>query len=305
LQLLLGTIEDDNMTHGHIALSRIRQAQGDAARALASIQRAEAWLEEMEISQPTTSALLAAHRARLWLRQGNLEAAKRWAAVSGLRTKDKRREARESEYLTLVRVLTVLGRRDREKQYLTEAQQLLDHLLSAAESHGRVGSMIEILGLYALVCQAQDNLSGAQATLERALMLAEPEGYVRIFVDEDEPMRLLLRDYQAFFKKKMSDGVDSNSLRLLTYTDKLLAAFSQPPPEVIKEQDTLPEPLSERELDILRLIATGRTNQEIAEILVIAVSTVKSHINNLYGKLGTNRRTQAIAIARELGLISE
>jgi LuxR family maltose regulon positive regulatory protein len=91
----------------------------------------------------------------------------------------------------------------------------------------------------------------------------------------------------------------------VAYIDKLLAVFPQPNPAPKSSDGALPEPLSDRELDILRLIASGRSNQEIADILVIAVSTVKSHINNLYGKLGTNRRTEAIAIAREMGLLSE
>jgi LuxR family maltose regulon positive regulatory protein len=245
--------------------------------------------------------MAAALSASLQLAQDDLEAATAWAENSGLSPDDGEVDHpgwREVEYLTLARVLDAQGRQ-------AEAMSLLDRLLQSAQVEGRDGSAVGILILRALFEQAQDNKARAFERLEYALTLAEPEVYVRIFVDEGEPMRLLLRDYQAFFKKKMSDGVDSNSLRLLSYTDKLLAAFSQPPPEVIKEQDTLPEPLSERELDILRLIATGRTNQEIAEILVIALSTVKSHINNLYGKLGTNRRTEAIAIARELGLISE
>jgi LuxR family maltose regulon positive regulatory protein len=118
-------------------------------------------------------------------------------------------------------------------------------------------------------------------------------------------MRLLSLDYQAIIKKQISDGVDSESFRLLAYTDKLLAAFSQTVSDQKPGHETMVESLSERELDILRLIATGRSNQEIADILVIAMSTVKSHINSIYGKLGTNRRTQAVVIARDAGLLSE
>jgi LuxR family maltose regulon positive regulatory protein len=118
-------------------------------------------------------------------------------------------------------------------------------------------------------------------------------------------MRLLLAKLQSTLRQKAAAKIDPSSNKLLTYTDKLLAAFSQPAPVEKPKPATMPEPLSERELEILQLIASGSSNQEIAEILVIALSTVKSHINNLYGKLGTNRRTQAIALARDLGLLSE
>lgn len=103
----------------------------------------------------------------------------------------------------------------------------------------------------------------------------------------------------------MSTALDNSSLRMLAYTEKLLAAFSQPTPIETQGTGTVIEALSERELEILRLISMGLTNQEIAYTLVIAVSTVKSHINSLYAKLGTKRRTQAMAIARELGLLSD
>lgn len=118
-------------------------------------------------------------------------------------------------------------------------------------------------------------------------------------------MRLLLLDYQGSLMKKMGAEPDNESLRLMEFTNELLAAFSAAPSLEISNHGTLFEPLSQRELTILRLIASGRTNQEIADLLVIAVSTVKSHINHLYGKLGADRRTQAIAIARELGLLAE
>jgi LuxR family maltose regulon positive regulatory protein len=305
LKLLLGTIEDDNMTHGYIALSRVQQAQGDSAKALASIQSAEDWLVNMHIVKPAMAAMLRAHRARLWLRQGNLESARQWVVDTGIRGKNELSEGREVEYLTLARVLTAWGRHNREKKYLLEAHNLLDHLLAAAETDGRAGTMIEILGLNALVYQAQNNLSAAIAALERALTLAEPEGYIRIFVDEGEQMRQLLLDYQSIIKTQISEGIDREIFRLLTYSDKLLASFSPQASFNNAKYQSIPEPLSDRELDILQLIATGRTNKEIAEILVIAVSTVKSHINNLYGKLGAKRRTEAIAIARDFGLLAK
>jgi len=163
--------------------------------------------------------------------------------------------------------------------------------------------VIEILALQAVTAFAQEDEVPARAALERALILAEPEGFVRSFVDEGELMRLLLLDYQSTLEKKIRDGHDSQSLRLLTYTDKLLASFSHPALGEKAKHETMLEPLSERELDVLRLVASGRSNKEIATLLIIAVSTVKSHINNLYGKLGTHRRTQAIAIARELDLL--
>ncbi|HEX6387111.1 MAG TPA: LuxR C-terminal-related transcriptional regulator [Anaerolineae bacterium] len=313
LQLLLGTIEDGTMAHGHIALARVQQAQGNSEGALASLQRAEAWFEQMQIVQPSTAALLAAHRARLWLRQGNLDAAGRWADASGLQVDDELREARESEYLTLVRVFLACGSSEPGKHDLSLARHLLDRLLTAAEATGRLGSMVEILALCALALQARGNLTAARSTLERALTLAEPEGYMRIFVDEGEPMRLLL----SYLKTGMQNQAQASPL--LAYTDKLLAAFPDPAQSPISDpstslrtglqspisnlQSSWFEPLSPREQEVLRLIAAGASNREIADTLVVAVSTVKKHISNILSKLNATSRTQAVAQARELGLL--
>jgi LuxR family maltose regulon positive regulatory protein len=182
---------------------------------------------------------------------------------------------------------------------------MLDRFLQSSEAEGRVGDTIEILIQKAFVQYASGAKQQAFELLEHALRLAEPEGYVRSFVDEGEPMRQLLADFQSVLQQRMDTLVSSSAPLLLAYTGRLLASFSQPRSIPTQEGVSLIEPLSEREMDILRLIATGHTNKEIADILVIAVSTVKSHINNLYGKLGTQRRTQAIAIARDLGLLQE
>ena len=243
----------------------------------------------------------AALRARLQLAQGDLSAAGQWLANSSLGPDDPQADhpgVREVEYLASARVLTA---QDRHPQALA----LLDRLLASAESEGRIGSVIENLALQSLVFQSQGSTARALACLVRALRLAEPEGYVRVFVDEGDPMRVLISEFQELSRQKLSAGADEEILRLLAYTEKLLSAFSQPLPEAARAPALLPELLSERELEILRLIAEGCSNQEIAEILVIAVSTVKTHINNLYAKLGANRRTQAIAMARDLGLLPE
>jgi ATP/maltotriose-dependent transcriptional regulator MalT len=118
-------------------------------------------------------------------------------------------------------------------------------------------------------------------------------------------MRMLLLDYQSIVKQRVGTLDQSETIEALAYLDRLLAAFPSQTDPGTPGQGMLPEPLSERELDILRLIATGRSNQEIADILVIAVSTVKSHVNNLYGKLGTSRRTEAISLARQRGLLND
>jgi LuxR family maltose regulon positive regulatory protein len=252
--------------------------------------------------------LVAAARTQLWLAQRNNTDAEQWATIYerdldfpvGGDWPDLRQltPMRDFEYLTLVRV------RMAQAQW-GGALRLLARLQPVVEAGARKASLIELLALRALALQTQANNAKSIAALDRALTLAEPEGYIRIFVDEGEPMRLLLVDYQSKLKMKISHGVDEASLRLLTYTDQLLAAFSQPASAEKQNLGSIPQSLSERELDILRLIAMGHTNQEIADILVIAVSTVKSHINHLYGKLGANRRTKAITIARDLGLLSE
>jgi LuxR family maltose regulon positive regulatory protein len=156
----------------------------------------------------------------------------------------------------------------------------------------------------------QGNLPLALASLERALTLAEPEGYVRLFVDEGEPMRLLIYDFRLQIEKQRRNP-DHN---LIGYTDKLLAAFSLPmvglqsatesqKSKISNQQSTMLEPLSERELEVLRLVAQGLTNNEISQRLVLALSTIKGHNLRIFGKLQARNRSEAIKRARELGLL--
>ena len=281
---------------GATTLAFVLQGQGDASGADAMIQHANQIAKKWNL-QSTTNRIVA-YEARLLLMRGQWQAATRLPLFNSITDSEDLDESLGIEYFTIARLMIA-------QDQLVEALQLLNRLLSAAKHAGRIRHMIETLTLQALAWQTKGNTPEAILTLAHTLNLAEPEGYIRTFVDEGEPMRQLLLDYQSTIKKRIGDSVDSDSLRLLAYTDKLLTAFSQPAAIKKPESESLLEPLSERELDILRLIATGRSNQEIADILVIAMSTVKSHINSIYGKLGTNRRTQAVALAHDMGLLSE
>jgi len=233
--------------------------------------------------------LLIAWRARLWLAQGKLEAASQWAEDRGLDAGGAIEILQEPEYIVLARILTAQGRLD-------EATTLLQQLLKGAETGGRTSRAIEILMLQALALQAQGDTAQAIITLERALSLTEPAGFIRIFVDEGPPMANLL--YEAL-KREIAPE----------YVQRLLAAFPVTEPEEAAstkpqvDRSGLIEPLSEREIEVLQLLATGLTNQTIATRLVLSVHTVKSHTRNIYGKLAVNNRTQAVNRARALGIL--
>jgi LuxR family transcriptional regulator, maltose regulon positive regulatory protein len=223
---------------------------------------------------------------------GEYRPALAWAQSSGLSVDDDLSLAREHEYVALARVLIAIGEH-------SQANKLLDRLLSAAESAGRVWIQIELIALQALAHQAGGQRTAALNRLTHALHIAAPQGYVRSFVDAGTALVPLLREAHK-------------NTSAPAYVDRLLAAFSssaigdeQHPPQnsQLKTQNGLVEPPSERELEVLRLVAAGLSNQAIAERLVVTLSTVKKHINHLYGKLGVRTRTQALARARELNLL--
>ena len=162
--------------------------------------------------------------------------------------------------------------------------------LQAVRASGRRGHEIKLLVLQALTVQAYARDARRLSLLEEALSLGEPEGYVRTFIDEGEPMGQLLRD-------ALSQGVKPG------YVARLLAALGDEERGASPVLDSLTEPLTEREMDVLHRLVAGLSNPEIAEELFIALSTVKSHVNHIYGKLGVTRRTEAVACAYELGLL--
>ena len=237
-------------------------------------------------------------RARVWIKQVQLKKALDWMHEQNLSTDDDLSYLREFEHITLARMFIAQFKQDREQETMHGARELLARLQKAAEAGGRMGSLIEILVLRSLAYEAQGNITPALEFLEPALKLAEPEGYVRIIVDEDDAMAHLLTE-------AAERGI------LPEYTGKLLAVFNaekqsrndRTSPASNQLSQSLIEPLSERELEVLQLIAQGLSNREIGERLFLAMPTVKGHNRNIFGKLQVKNRTEAVARARELSLL--
>jgi LuxR family maltose regulon positive regulatory protein len=221
--------------------------------------------------------------ARLWIAQGDLEKASHFIQESGVTTNDEIPYLREPEYLVLLRLLLAQGDYD-------AALTLSERLLQKAEVTNRMGRIIEVLVLQALAFQGKKDIARALAILERAGSLAQPERYVRVFLDEGEPMAKLL--YQAR-THRIGTG----------FLAELLSAISRSSGTTQSPIQLLIEPLSTRELEVLKLIESGYSNPEIAAKLVISIKTVKRHISNIYTKLGVESRTHAVSLGRELGLV--
>jgi LuxR family maltose regulon positive regulatory protein len=252
-------------------------------------------LAEQRHFPPHLLTQVAAVRAQLELAQGNVAAAISWAESCGLSTEDEDLPyPREAEYLTLVRVRIAQARTDLASPFLQDVLHLLDRLLGDAQAKARMGSALEIFVLRALAQEVQGDQTSALYTLERALVLAAPEGYIRLFVDEGEPMLTLLR--LAYRRSIVPE-----------YVATLLSAFGEQHalvlPPLSPRPASLLEPLTERERQVLRLLLEGASNREIGRRLSLSVNTVKRHVYNLCGKLGVQSRAQAIARARTLNLV--
>lgn len=278
-----------------VAMARIQGVQGDLDGALDLLDEAEPlYVGDFAPNVRPIQAL----KARVWIKQGELEKALAWARTQKLSIDEEPNYLREFEQITFARLLLSQYQSYHIDRLLRDAIGYLEGLLKAAEEGSRMNSVIEILILLALAHQLQEDMPAALSSLERALKLAEPEGYIRIFVDEGAAMEKLLR--KAVTSKSTPDYV---AILLLAFEAERKGIGEETSPSAAPVSSSLIEPLSQRELNILRLFKTELSGPEIAQELVIALSTVRTHTKSIYNKLNVNSRRGAVKKAIELGLI--
>jgi LuxR family maltose regulon positive regulatory protein len=284
IKLIKGGGNLAELTWSYMCLVRILFSRGDLAGAEEVLQEIENIARTSHVP-PWITNQMAAWQARLWLAQDKLDVVFQWVEKRELTADGTFTHLDEIEFMMLARILIAQERLD-------EATNLLQHLLKAAEMGGRTSRAIEILILQAKVFQAGGDTIQAMVALEQALTLAEPGGFIRIFVDEGPLMETLLK------RMKAEDG------RIKDYVRTLLAAFTdkESHPSALSPQPLI-EPLSNRELEVLHLIAEGLSNREIGLRLYLSPNTVKRHANNIYEKLNVHSRTEAVAKARTLGIL--
>jgi LuxR family maltose regulon positive regulatory protein len=269
---------------GYLIAGRVKLTQGDIETAAEYLERARPLVEKAQL--PDWISRFERFQIEVWLAQDNLRTAIDWVDQTLRDTQIEGRPDSEVARLAMAHVLIVKG----DAPSLGRALTVLEELLLPAETEGRTGVIIEALALQALTNWKRGLQADAMTSLERALRLAEPEGYVRLFADLGLPIARLLQEAR-------SRGV------MPDYVATLLAAFRDDLALPTSPEHTLPEPLTNREQEILELVAAGLTNQEIAEKLVISSETVKKHTGTIYGKLGVSNRTEAAARARALDLL--
>jgi LuxR family maltose regulon positive regulatory protein len=277
----------DDQVQALVTLARVRCAEGNLDAADDALNQT-AHIRQSGGLFPDGRGAVENARVRLCLARGDVAGASRWAEAHGLTEADRLSYEREVWHISLARVYLAQDR-------YPAALSLLHRLAGAAEAAGRTGRLIEILVLQARALYAQSQAHAALDALQRALTLAAPEGYVRLFVDEGAAMAELLR-------LAVARGLTPD------YTARLLGALPVPvaparPPSLAQPLDARVEPLTERELDVLRLVAQGASNRVIAETLVVTTGTVKTHVSRIMSKLEARNRTEAAARARELGLL--
>lgn len=280
-----GASSHENRHRWFVAASRLREAEGRPDAALELLTTAERLYLRGFFPEVRP---IGAMKVRVWIAQGRLADAAAWVDERGLAGTDDPTYLREFEHITLARLLIAQHRVDSLNHSAPVALALLERLLDAAESGNRLGSVNEILVLQALAHEAQGHTALALRPLERALAQSEPEGYVRLFVDEGAPMAALLRA-----------AADADILA--NHARRLRNAFGQvrsPVPAVPGA-----EALSERELHVLRLLASELSGPEIAGELYVSVNTLRTHTKHVFAKLDVNSRRAAVLRATELGLI--
>ncbi|MCE3201126.1 LuxR C-terminal-related transcriptional regulator [Paenibacillus sonchi] len=256
-----------------VAMARVREAEGELNDALTLLNKAE-HLYKSDFFPNVRP--IAALKTRMWIAQGGLSEAFHWVQEQNLSTKDDLSYLREFEHITLARVLLAQYKNDRADGSLLEAMELLERLLQAAEAGKRTGSVIEILVLQALAHQMAGNSQAGLLSLEHVLNLAEPEGYVRIFVDEGQPMVILL-------EAALKQGIAPN------YVSNLVAAFDEAK-ERTPGKDVIIQRLSGREHDVLRLLKSELSGPEMARELRVSLNTLRTHTKSIYDKLEVNNR---------------
>jgi len=272
------------MIAGYLIAGRLKLTEGDFEAAIEYLEQARPLVEEAHFAHWISR--FERLQLELWLAQDRLRTAVNWCDQM---LQDSELEGRPESVvaqLAVARVLIVRG----DERSLTQALTFLEQVGPAAAEEGRTGIHIEALALQAIACERRGKAAAAMTNLEHALRLAEPEGYVRRFADLGLPMARLLQEARS---RQVMPG----------YIERLLAAFGGDVKLPRPAQQLLPEPLTDREEEILELLAAGLTNPEIAEKLIISAGTVKKHASNIYGKLGVSGRTEAAARARELDLL--
>jgi LuxR family maltose regulon positive regulatory protein len=289
VELVERTGDVSTLVWAYVTLSRNKLARGDEGGALEMARQAERVARDSGADLQIAIAL--AWMTRLLLARGDLTEAVALEQVRAANADDAADATRVVDRLTSARVLYAKGRH-------REALALLEELGETAEVAGRTGDLIEILALQALALWAGSEKERAVSTLASALALAQPEGYVRTFVDEGAPMAELLSEVlEGLQRGRLTPPIPAHYLR------KLLAALERDEAGARLPAKRLPEPLSGREFEVLQLVAAGKSNSRIASELFVSVGTVKTHLNNIYRKLNARSRTQAVARARELDLI--
>jgi LuxR family maltose regulon positive regulatory protein len=285
------------MASGLAWLALVRQARGDGPGALEAVEQAAQAMPGPGIFDVLIDSLPAL-RARLLLAQGQVASAAAWAWERGLGEEDPVSYPSEREYLVVAQVLLATDQAPR-------ARRLLERLHAAAVAQDRTGSVLEVQALQALALRACGDEQAALATLASALELGSAEGYVRVFADQGPPMAALIG---KLARPRRGQGNGGGGVPL-DYLRRLMSAFQQdadrgqPGRRASVVVPGLIEQLSKRELEVLQLMAAGRSNREIAEELVIVVDTVKKHVGRVMDKLGAANRTRAVTRARELGLL--